>query len=75
MPMVKARAITAKLASGPTWTRSSVSSLTAYQAEHDRDRLVEVAEAHDQPLDQHEQRTQAEQREHVAHPDDVRVAG
>ena len=49
--------------------------LHADDAEHDRDRLVEVAEALDEPLDEDEQRAQAEQREHVARPDDQRVAG
>ena len=50
--------------------RSSISSLTPTTAEHHGDRLVEIAEAGDQPLDQHEERPQPEQREHVAHPDD-----
>ena len=63
-----------ELATGPIVTRSSISSFTPTSAEHDRDRLVEVAEAPHQALDEHEQRPQAEQREDVAHPDEERVA-
>ena len=48
--------------------------LDRHEREHDRDRLVEVAEALDHPLDEHEQRAQAEQGEHVAHPDQHGVA-
>ncbi len=48
--------------------------LHADDAEHHGDRLVEVAEAARQALDEHEQRAHAEQGEDVAHPDHERVA-
>jgi MFS family permease len=49
--------------------------LDAHEAQHDGDRLVEVAEAADELLDQREQRAQAHQREGVGRPDRERVGG
>jgi MFS family permease len=43
--------------------------LHADHAEHDGDRLVEVAEAHDERLDEREQRAEPHQRERIRRPD------
>ena len=59
----------ARLTTGPMWTTSSIRSLTATMRQHDRDRLVEVAEAPDQLLDEREERAQPEQGEGVGGPD------
>src|SRR5918997_878981 len=49
--------------------------LDRHEREHDGHRLVEVAETAYEPVDEHEQRSQPEQRENVPHPDEVGVAG
>ena len=56
------------------WTSSSVRILIPTKARYQRDRLVEVAEAADEDLDDAQQRAQSEQRERVRGPDHDRVA-
>jgi hypothetical protein len=54
MPTANINAMSAKLPTGPIGTKSSRSNLTPHDPEHRRDRLIEVAEASDQTLDEHE---------------------
>ena len=75
MPITKSRAMIAEAGERADVDEVLDQQLDADDAEHDGDRLVEVAEAADQALDEHEQGAQAEQREDVAHPDQERVAG
>src|SRR6266513_911463 len=49
--------------------------LEADEDEHQRDRLVEVAEATEHISKQDEERGKAEEREDVSHPDQERVPG
>src|ERR671919_553576 len=74
MPPARSAATTASEPRSLIWTTSAARILIPTKGEDERDRLVDVAEAAHEDLDQGEQRAEPEKRERVSGPDHDRVA-